>query len=200
MGNSRQKHEWRKHEKSIYCPKQEPQLLSIPPFRFISIRGEGNPNKEPFQERIRALYPIAYGIKMTAKKPGMAPAGHFDFTVYPLEGLWDIREEARERFRGTIDKDDLVYEIMLRQPEFVTEEYFHDIRERAQAKQPNPLFDEVTFTQYEEGFCLQMLHVGPFEKEANTFAIMEEHATRNGLIRLSKVHREIYLSDFRRTA
>lgn len=137
---------------------------------------------------------------MTAKKPGKAPSGHFDFTVYPLEGVWDINDKAKRNFTGTINKDDLVYEIMLRQPDFVTESYFLQILEIAKRKKPNPLFDEVEFVEVEEGLCLQMLHVGPFDTEADSFRIMEEYASDQALIRESKLHREIYLSDFRKTA
>lgn len=200
MTTSKIKHEWRKHEKEVYCPKQKPTLIRVPRYKFISISGEGNPNKEPFTERIRALYPIAYGIKMISKKPGMAPDGHYDFTVYPLEGLWDINDEAKRNFTGTIDKDDLVYKIMLRQPDFVTKSYFFKILDISKKKKPNPLFDEVEFAEMEEGLCLQMLHVGPFDTEAETFRIMEEYASDQGLIRESKLHREIYLSDFRKTS
>ncbi|WFB36743.1 GyrI-like domain-containing protein [Kiritimatiellota bacterium B12222] len=173
--------------------------MQLPRYNFIRIRGQGNPNLEPFTERIRALYPIAYGIKMTAKKPGMAPPGHVDYTVYPLEGVWDITDEAKKTFTGTIHKDDLVYELMLRQPDFVTQDYFSQIVEAAQKKKANPLFDEIEFIELEEGRCVQMLHVGPFETEAASFEIMEQYAREQGLRRQSKVHREIYLSDFRKT-
>lgn len=200
MASAQPKHEWRKHEKAYYCPKAKPEVVTVPRFQFISISGEGNPNKEPFQERIRALYPIAYGIKMTAKKPGQAPAGHFDFTVYPLEGVWDISDEAKRNFTGMINKDDLVYNIMIRQPDFVTADYLAKIVEIAKTKHANPLFDEVKFIEHEEGRCVQMLHKGPFDTEPETFAIMEQFAADQGLKRQSKLHREIYLSDHRKTA
>jgi hypothetical protein len=194
------KHEWRKHEKPIYGAKQVPTRITLPRFKFISIHGEGNPNGEDFGQRIAALYPIAYGIKMTAKKPGMAPKGHFDYTVYPLEGVWGLREEAIEHYSGTLNKEDLVYDIMLRQPDFVTEDYFREIVEIANKKKPNPLYDELCFNEIEEGPCVQMLHVGPFDTEAASFEIMEAYAREQGLTRTSKMHREIYLSDFRKTA
>ena len=200
MTTSQPKHEWRRHEKEIYCPKKKPALIKVSRYKFIRIRGEGNPNKEPFNERIRALYPIAYGIKMTAKTPGMKPNGHYDFTVYPLEGVWDIKDEAKKNFTGTIGKEDLVYELMLRQPDFVTESYFLQILDLTKRKKLNPLFDEVEFVEVEEGPCLQMLHVGPFDTEAESFRIMEEFASDQCLTRESKLHREIYLSDFRKTA
>jgi hypothetical protein len=200
MTASKLKHEWRKHEKEIYCPKQKPVLIKVPRYKFIRIRGEGNPNMEPFNARIRALYPLAYGIKMTAKKPGMAPDGHYDFTVYPLEGVWDINDQAKKNFTGTIDKDDLVYELMLRQPDFVTKDYFQEILKISKKKKPNPLFEEVEFVELEEGSCVQMLHVGSFDNEAKSFRVMEEYAVKQDLPRQSKLHREIYLSDFRKTA
>lgn len=199
MTAPKQKHEWRRHEKELYLPDPTPALIRVPAFRFLRIRGEGDPNKEPFNERIRALYPVAYGIKMTAKKPGRAPEGYRDFTVYPLEGVWDLKDEARPNSSGGINKDDLVYELMIRQPDFVTGEFFAEVLDEVKRRRPDPLLGEIDLVELREGPCVQMLHVGPFDREAESFAKMEAHAADQGLVRESKLHREIYLSDFRRT-
>jgi hypothetical protein len=200
MRSPTEKHEWRKHEKGVYLPKAAPGLVDIPACKFITISGEGNPNGPHFAAFITALYPIAYGIKMTAKKPGRALAGHYDYTVYPLEGVWDITDAAKKTFTGTLNKDDLVFTLMIRQPDFVTKDYFDEIVRLTKARNPHPLLDKVKFEKIHEGRCIQMLHIGPYDDEPASFQKMEAFAAQQGVERLSKVHREIYLSDFRKTA
>ena len=114
------KHEWRKHEKKFYLPKSKPELITIPEFKFIMIDGKGNPNLEDFKERIAALYSLAYTIKILPRK-GFTPLGYFDYTVYPLEGVWDLTEVGRRQAK--LDKGELIYTIMIRQPNFVTKIY-----------------------------------------------------------------------------
>ena len=164
-----EKHEWRKREKGLYLPKNKPEIVEVPELKFITIRGEGNPNKADFGDRIGALYPLAYTIKMLPKKMTVKPKGYFDFTVYPLEGVWDINDEAKKNFTGIINKDDLVYQIMLRQPDFVDEEFFNEMLDIAKKKKAIPLLNEVKFETFTEGKCIQMLHLGPFEDEPASF-------------------------------
>jgi len=201
MSNDPAKHEWRKAEKAIYLPKRQPEVIELPAFKYITIRGDGNPNGPEFAQHISALYPIAYGIKMTAKRPDCILPGHYDYTVYPLEGVWDLNERGRQQSSsGPINKDDLVYTLMIRQPDFVDEAFFEMIKARALQKQDNPLIEKVRFETISEGRCIQMLHVGPFDDEPASFQTMEVFAQSQGLKRHSKRHREIYLSDFRKTA
>jgi len=195
-----EKQEWRKKEKQFYIPKNKPEVINVPEFKFISLRGEGNPNGQEFADVVSTLYSLAYPIKMIAKKMDAKPAGYHDYTVYPLEGIWDINEEARKTFTGTINKDDLVYQMMIRQPDFLDDALYTEIFETVQKKKPNLLLDQVEFESVQEGKCIQMLHLGPFENEPASFAEMESFAKREGLTRLSKIHREIYLSDIRRVA
>ncbi|WP_394240969.1 GyrI-like domain-containing protein [Vibrio astriarenae] len=192
------KHEWRKHEKPFYLPKTKPELIEIPEFKFIAIKGQGNPNNSDFSNYVEALYSLAYGIKMNLKKLDCPPKNYVDFTVYPLEGEWDITDEAKAIFDGEINKDDLVYELMIRQPEYVDEVFFNQIKTLVKAKKSNALIDSVEFKVIKEGPCVQMLHLGPFEDEPASFAQMERFAEELGISRLSKLHREIYLSDPRR--
>lgn len=193
------KHEWRKKEKGIYLPKSKPEIIDVPKFKFLTIEGEGNPNSGHFTEYITALYALSYGIKMCPKK-GIEPDGYFDYTVYPLEGVWDINEEARKTFDGTINKDDLVFKLMIRQPEFVNADLVERIRTMTNEKKPQDLLNKVVFEEIKEGKCIQMLHLGSYDNEPATFKIMEEFALESGVKRLSKVHREIYLSDARKVA
>ncbi len=195
-----EKHEWRKKEKGYYLPKNKPEVVELPEFKFILLSGEGNPNGAAFQECIRALYPLAYAIKMTLKKMEDKPKGYSDFTVYPLEGVWSLNAEAIKNFKGTIDPEDFIYDIMIRQPNFVDEKFFSQMLEKVKEKNANPLYEKIRFQSYSEGRCVQMLHVGKFEDEPASFARMEEFAESEGLTRHSKIHREIYISDFRKTA
>lgn len=192
------KYEWRKKEKAIYLPKNQPEIVDVPEFKFITIEGEGSPAEVEFTENVGALYSLAYTIKMVPKKMDVPLKGHFDFTVYPLEGVWDINDEAKASFNGVINKDDLVYKLMIRQPNFVDEGYYAQMLELAKEKKNNPLLDQLKFERLSEGLCVQMLHLGPFEDEPASFKKMEEFAKNEGLVRLSKVHREIYLSDIRK--
>ena len=93
------KHEWRKHEKEFYLPKTRPELVKIPKFKFFMIKGRGNPNDAFFADYIQVLYSLSYAVKMSPKA-GIAPEGYYDYTVYPLEGVWDISAEAKEDFSG----------------------------------------------------------------------------------------------------
>ncbi|MGL5693460.1 MAG: GyrI-like domain-containing protein [Peptostreptococcaceae bacterium] len=191
------KHEWRKKEKNYYLPKTKPEVVNIERFKFIQIKGEGNPNSEEFSERVGTLYSLAYAIKMMPRK-GINPDGYFDYVVYPLEGIWDLNEEGRNS--DVFNKDNLVYTIMIRQPEFVTVDVFNKAMELVKEKKKNVLLDEVEFSTIEEGLCVQMMHIGSFDEEYRSFETMEQFCEDNKLLIKSKVHREIYISDFRKTA
>jgi len=194
------KHEWRKKEKALYLPKNKPEVIDIPEFKFITIEGEGSPADSVFTHYIGALYSLAYTIKMMPKKIDRQPKGYFDFTVYPLEGVWDINDKAKANFKGRINKEDLVYKLMIRQPDFVSENFYSEMLEVAKEKKKNPLLEQINFERLSEGRCVQMLHLGPFEDEPASFEIMEDFAKSEGVVRLSKMHREIYLSDPRKVA
>lgn len=190
------KHEWRKKEKLYYIPKAKPEVVNLENMKFIQIKGEGNPNEEAFSEAVGVLYSIAYAIKMMPRNNVEIP-GYFEYVVYPLEGLWDLKEEARNK--ESFDKSELVYTIMIRQPEFVTEDVFEEAINIVKKKKPHKLLDEVEFTNIEDGLCVQMMHIGSFDEEENTFKVMREYCEENNLILRSKIHREIYISDFRKT-
>ena len=189
------KHELRKHEKELYMPKAKPTLFTIPKQPFITIKGKGNPNQADFSDRIRVLYSIAYAIKMMPKK-GYTPVGYMEYTVYPLEGVWDLTEEGRQS--QVLNKDELLYTIMIRQPEFVTTEVFEKALNEVKKKKPHPLLDEVVFEEIEDGLSVQMLHVGPYDDELITFEKMKTFINEQNLTIVSLKHREIYLSDFRK--
>ena len=190
------KYEWRKQEKNLYFPKEKPQLITIPPMKFFMISGQGDPNKEEFSEKVGVLYSLAYAVRMMPKT-GYTPEGYFEYTVYPLEGLWDLTEEGRKAEK--LDKDQLLYTIMIRQPDFVTQEVVDLAFENVRKKKNHPLLDSVTFEIMEDGLSVQMMHIGSFDEEPRTFKQMKDFISENNLQMRTLKHREIYISDLRRT-
>ena len=191
--HGRKKHEWKKHEKALYVPKQAPVQLEVPEFKYIVLEGVGNPNNEEFSDAIGVLYSVSYGIRMLPKK-GITPEGYFEYTVYPLEALWKQIEEKEE-----FDKNNLQYRIMMRQPDFVTEELLAQVLEIVAKKKPHDRLTEVKLESIQDGDCVQALHVGSYDDEPATFAKLDEFCEINGMKRVNEWHREIYLSDARKT-
>ena len=186
------KYEWRKANREIYQIKSEPCLIDLPAQSFIMIDGKGDPNAADFSERVGALYSLAYAIKMNYKKTA-AEQEFTDFTVYPLEGLWQ-QEQA-----GELIKEELIYTIMIGQPDFITGEMAKKALEQVRVKKPNPLYDEIRFEEMTEGSCVAMLHLGPFDQEPQSFAKMDAFCQNRQLTRISNTHREIYLNNLNRT-
>lgn len=186
------KYEWRKKEKNIYLPPNKPVLIDVPEFKYFTINGTGNPNSSFFGKCIEALYAVSYTIRMSYKK-GFQPKGFYEYTVYPLEGIWDILENAKKSFDGTINKDELVFKLMIRQPDFVSHDFAMEARERATKKKDNPLIDILSYEEMSEGKCLQMMHLGSYDCESGSFKIMEEYCLQNSLKRKTKQHKEIYI-------
>ncbi len=192
------KHEWKKQEKQFYLPKNKPEIIEIPEMKFFTVSGEGNPNDEALGEYIGVLYSLSYAVRMSPKK-GLAPDGYFEYTVYPLEGVWSLTKKGIAENDGSLNKDHLAFTLMIRQPDFVTYEYALETIERLKKNKPHELLEKADFQTLAEGKCIQMLHNGPYDDEPESFAMMEEYAESIGVKRLSKNHREIYLSDARKT-
>lgn len=187
--------DWKKSDKSYYLPGTEPARVSVPAFKFFAVKGSGDPNGAAFKEYVQALYALSYAVKMSPKS-GRAPAGYIDYSVYPLEGVWDISDEAK---RGSgysaSDKSVLEFDLMIRQPDFVDEGYALDTMARVASKKKLNALSGIRFVAIEEGECVQMLHRGPYDDEPASFARMEAYCAAHGLERASLTHREIYLSD-----
>jgi hypothetical protein len=190
------KYEWRKKDKELYLPKNKPSLIEVPPMKYFTLKGKGNPNNEEFKASVEALYALSYTIRMMPKK-GINPEGYFEYTVFPLEGVWDLDEEGRQL--EYLDKDRLVYKIMIRQPEFVTEELYLTAKSLVTKKVPEKMLNEVQFEEIEEGLCVQCMHIGSYDAENETFSKMEEFCGANDIVRKDKRHREIYITDPRKT-
>ena len=188
------KYEWKKNEKNLYGVKQKPQLIEIPSAYYIMIKGEGNPNESDFSNRVSALYSLAYGIKMLFKNMKKEELEYSDFTVFPLEGIWEKSDD--EEF----DKNKLKYTIMIKQPYFITKEIFDLAFEKVKKKKPNELYDEVSFDCIESKKAIQILHIGSFDTEIESFEKLDNFANEMNLERSEKLHTEIYLNNKNRTA
>lgn len=185
---------YRKDFKQLYVPKNAPQIIEVPSMPFFMIDGSGDPNREEFAKATEALYSLSYAVRMSYKSE-VVPDGYYEYTVFPLEGVWDLVD----RSKPATDKSNFKYTIMIRQPDFLTEEWFERFLEQTINKKPNPYLENIRFEQAEDGLSCQMMHLGSFEDEPESFARMEEYCADHGYIRTSKIHREIYLSDPRKT-
>ena len=59
------------------------------------------------------------------------------------------------------------------------------------------------FLTIEEGLCVQIMHVGSYDDEPASVAVMDEYLAQNGYandLTAERLHHEIYLSDPRKTA
>jgi hypothetical protein len=193
------KHDWKKADKHYYFPKTIPELIKIPPFKFFSILGQGDPNEKSFQENIGVLYSLSYAIKMSPKN-NFAPKDYFEYTVFPLEGIWDLTEEAKKSKSELLDKSQLIFNLMIRQPDFVSPDLAVEAIDRTKKKKYHPLLEKVKFEIIEDDNCIQMMHIGSYDSEPASFKQMEDFCLQKGYERESKQHREIYLSDFRKVS
>ena len=186
--------DYKKDFKAFYLPKEEPEILQVPAMAFLMISGAGSPDAEAFSLAVESLYALSYAVKMSYKKPD-PPRGYYEYTVFPLEGVWDLID-----YQGTaLDKNNFKYTLMIRQPDFLTPEGFERFRAEVAKKKPELPLAHVRFETLEEGWCCQRLHLGSYDTEPESFAVMEAYCETQGWSRNSKVHREIYLSDPRKT-
>nr|WP_320027166.1 GyrI-like domain-containing protein [uncultured Acetobacterium sp.] len=189
-----EKVDYKKQFKSLYLPKKQPSIIAVPPIRFAMLDGHGDPNGEEFAEAVAALYSFSYAVKMSYKSKAI-PDGFYDYIVFPLEGVWDLVDKTKT----SADKSNYAYTIMIRQPDFLTAELTDRFIDEVKKKKPNNFLDRIRIEELEEGFCCQMLHLGGYDDEPASFAQMEAFCNENGYRRSDKTHREIYLSDPRRT-
>lgn len=181
-----------------YKALKKPQLLTLPAQTFIAIHGLGDPNTEPFALRVQALYAVSYTLRMSQRNNFAIPV-FFEYTVYPLEGRWSIQQ----KFIGEpLQKSHFEYDIMIKQPPFVTAEIFAEAVKRAETagKIPAGLAEQLKLVTIEEGAVAQILHVGSFDDEPTSFGLLAEFLVAHDLQRTELEHKEIYLSDFRRVA
>ena len=190
--------DYKKEYKEFYLPPKTPGIITVPTMSFLAVRGQGDPNEEAgaYNHALELLYAVAYTIKMS-KLGKHRLEGYFDYVVPPLEGLW-----WQEGVHGVdyAHKRDFQWISLIRLPEFVTREVFDwAIREATEKKQQD--FSAVEFFSWEEGLCVQCMHIGPYDDEPATVAAMEEYTRAQGYeadFGEDRFHHEIYLSDVRR--
>ncbi len=192
--------DYKKEYKEYYLPKQKPQIVEIPSMNYIAVRGKGNPNEEngAYQQAIGVLYAIAYTLKMSYKTDYKIE-GFFEYVVPPLEGFW-----WQEGVTGVdySKKDSFCWISMIRLPDFITRADFDwAVQEATRKKKLNCSAAE--FLTVDEGLCVQIMHIGPYDDEPATVQIMDDYLKANGYVNdisADRMHHEIYLSDARKTA
>ena len=192
--------DFKKEYKEFYLPKGSPSIIDIPKMNYIAVRGSGDPNPEgsEYKTAIGILYAVAFTIKMS-KMGSRRIEGYFDYVVPPLEGFWQ-----QEGIEG-IDysrKEDFRWISVIRLPDFVTEGDFRWAAEEAAIKKKQD-FSKAEFLTIEEGLCVQCMHIGPYDDEPATVALMDQYLKENGYendFSDLRQHHEIYLSDARRVA
>ena len=192
--------DFKKEYKEFYMPKNKPGIVTVPSMNYIAVRGQGNPNIEDgeYKQAIGLLYGIAFTIKMS-KKGNHQIEGYFDYVVPPLEGFW---------WQDGVDgidyahKENFKWISVIRLPDFVTKKDFDWAIEEATRKKKQD-FSKVEFLTYDEGVCVQCMHVGSYDTEIETVNLMHEYMKENGYeldITDKRYHHEIYLSDPRKCA
>ena len=190
--------DYKKEYKEFYLPPRTPGIVTVPAMHFLAVRGQGDPNEEggAYKRALELLYAVAYTIKMS-KLGKHKLEGYFDYVVPPLEGLW---WQEGVHWVDYARKGDFRWISLIRLPEFVTGEVF-DWAVRRAAEQKQRDFSPVEFFSWEEGLCVQCMHLGPYDDEPATVAAMEACARAQGYapdFREGRFHHEIYLSDIRR--
>lgn len=192
--------DYKKEYREFYMPKRTPEIVEIPEMNFAAVRGSGDPNEADgeYKAAIGLIYAVAFTIKMS-KKGDHRIDGYFDYVVPPLEGFWwqkgicgvDYGQKALFQWIS-----------MIRLPDFVTEKDFLWAVAEAERKKKQD-FSKVQFLTVKEGLCVQCLHIGPFDEEPATVALMDRYLQENGYendFSENRRHHEIYLSDARRVA
>ena len=190
--------DFKKEYKDLYQPKMTPSILTVPPMRFIAVRGAGDPNapEGEYQQALNLLYSVAYTLKMSGKTDRKID-GYFEYTVPPLEGFW-YQEGVQGVDYGR--KADFRWLSVIRLPDFVREEDFHWAIETA-ARKKKLDFSPVALLTIDEGLCVQCMHVGPYDDEPATVEKMHRFCESQGYapdFSETRLHHEIYLGDPRR--
>ena len=192
--------DFKKEYREFYMPPKKPTIITVPPLNYIAVRGQGDPNTEDgaYKQAIGLLYGISYTIKMS-KKGSRKIEGYFDYVVPPLEGFW---------WQGGVQgidythKENFNWISLIRLPDFVTKSDFDWAVAEATNKKKTD-FSNVEFITYNEGLCVQCMHIGAYDDEPATVRLMHEYIEQRGYsldISESRFHHEIYLSDVRKVS
>jgi len=192
--------DFKKEYKEFYMPKSKPEIVTVPKANYIAVRGKGDPNEEggEYKRAMEILYSVAYTLKMSYMTD-YRMEGFFQYVVPPLEGFW-----WQEGVDG-IDynhKETYCWISLIRLPDFVTKKDFDWAVATAEKKKKVDC-SKAEFLTVEEGLCVQIMHIGPFDDEPASVALMDAYLKEKGYVNditETRMHHEIYLSDARKTA
>ena len=192
--------DFKKEYREFYMPKNKPEIVNVPVANYIAVRGKGNPNTPDgeYQQAISVLYAVAYTLKMSYKTDYKIK-GFFEYVVPPLEGFWWQNNVQGVNYAN---KDSFHWISVIRLPDFVTMNDFEWAVENASKKKKLDC-SKAEFMTIEEGLCVQIMHMGPFDNEPETVAIMDAFLEENGYendLNENRLHHEIYMSDARKVA
>ena len=195
--------DFKKEYKEFYMPKNKPGIVTVPRMNYIAVRGSGDPNQEDgeYKQAIGLLYGIAFTIKMS-KKGDHRIEGYFDYVVPPLEGFWWQDGQSGKEGIDYNNKERFHWISVIRLPDFVTERDYRWAVDEATKKKKQD-FSKVEFMSVEEGLCVQCMHIGSYDDEPATVAMIHEFMEQQGYeldITDKRLHHEIYLSDARKVA
>lgn len=190
--------DFKKEFKHLYQPKTTPSVVDVPEMTFIMVDGKGDPNtSEEYTKAVELLYGLSYTIKMSNK-------AILEYVVPPLEGFWSVADNS---FKGggapITDKSKFIWTMMIRQPDFVTEEIFKSAVTALNKKKPNLDTSKARLEKFTEGLCVQMMHIGSYDSEPATVAQLDRYVVESGYavdINEYRRHHEIYISDPRKAA
>nr|WP_284711001.1 GyrI-like domain-containing protein [Brevibacterium sp. XM4083] len=179
---------------SYSARRGEFDVIEVPPRAYLLINGHGDPNSSPeFTSAVESLYPLAYALKFFSKRELDR-----DYVVPPLEGLWWA--EDMSAFTTARDKSAWDFTLMLLVPDWLDRAQIAQVAEAVDRKSAPPRLRDVRFETLDEGTCVQTLHIGPFDAEAEVLAHLHDEVIPDAGMTMTGRHHEIYLSDFRRTA
>jgi hypothetical protein len=181
----------RKTLKHLYSPPAGGvELLKVPAMRYVMVNGVGAPEGAAFQQAVGTIYNLAYTMKFRSKKLLKK-----DYNVMALEGLWWTKEEEFDLSR----RKAWVWTLMIVQPDFVTNKMFSETVAEVKGKKNPPGIEKARLEPFDEGLCVQTMHIGPYSTEPESVARLDTFAKENGY-RMVGRHHEIYMGDPRRAA
>lgn len=189
--------DYKKEQREFYGPSRKPELIEIPKMQYIAVRGKGNPNETDgeYQTAIELLYALSFTLKMSYKG-GRSIKGYFPYVVPPLEGLWRTMDDKGD-YRN---KNNFQWISMIRLPDFIKKDDFEWAIAAASQKKKRD-FSKAEFFTYDEGPCVQCMHIGSYDDEPATIAAMTAYVSEQGYsvdFGYQRHHHEIYLSDPRK--
>ena len=192
--------DFKKEYKEFYLPPAKPVIVIVPKANYIAVRGKGDPNDEggAYQQAIGILYAVAYTLKMSYKTDHRIK-GFYDYVVPPLEGFWWQEGIEGIDYR---DKSTFCWISVIRLPDFITKADL-DWAVQTASKKKKTDCSKAEFLTIDEGLCVQIMHIGPYDNEPASVALMDKFLAENGYendMTASRLHHEIYLSDARKVA